>query len=1849
MAERTVAETISGMHQALQDYIEATYHISDPGLVHQRLKLLGTPGIISQRPYVESTPRYQSGKVLADLGLPPAVTDLFSTLSKPRGQSSPIIYDPLYHHQSEALIQTLNEEKSLIVMTGTGSGKTECFLLPILGKLALEAASNDSFQRFSAVRAIVLYPMNALVNDQLGRMRLLYGDPRVVEHFHKVGGRPARFARYTSRTLYPGVRTPEKDSIRLAPIGEYFVRFLELAQSEDPVEREAALALIAALKKRGKWPAKPDLLKWYGKKGDRWYDPSTSKYKRCVTLPDDSELLTRHEVLAAPPDILVTNYSMLEYMLMRPIERPIFDKTREWLKACPKEKLLLVLDEAHLYHGAAGAEVALLLRRLRQRLGIPADRLQVICTSASFREASYAPTFAGKICGKAATDFVTIQGKLQLRAGEKSGVDADAVALTKIDLTAFYESDTDAARLKLLTGFLASRGVSGHSSVASALYAALENYGPMSTLVNLTMKEAKPVEDLSSAIFPGSAKESADRAITVLMALGSIARKTEGEPGLLPCRVHAFYRGLPGLWICMDADCTALSTNERNGIAGKLYAQPRDYCSCGARVLEFFTCRNCGTAHARAYTDNLKDPDFLWSEAGGAFRSLMGRFEELQPLDILLEQPIGDNAVLAEFDLVTGRMNPPRLGTRNRQVSIPRDRVPTGGDSADENKSPSGQFRPCAVCQEYGAYNRSTVQDHQTKGDEPFQTLIARQIQMQPPSPRPATKLAPMRGRKVLVFSDSRQTAARLAPNLQDYSVQDALRPLLILGFKTLQHRPEARELLSLDDSFLAVLLAAKLLKVRLRPELKQGESFESDRIIERAVADDSWKTSGGIVSLIAKIGRQRPPSALLLAIIRTLKHPYYGLESLALASLVERSEYSERICKLPDLPGFVNSDKFKLGVARLWIRAWRSAGFWLSGMPPEWARTEVSARSGKFKEISRFLNDKNAVKKFETAWLPSLLEWFTERIDAKSYRIKGSELTLDISGAWAYCKACKTTQRPIEGVQRCINCELDKVSTIDPDTDPVFLARKSYYRLPTLAALRPKPEAPVVLIAAEHTAQLNTAQNTEVFSRAEENELLFQDVDLGSFDGRERPAIDVLCSTTTMEVGIDIGALSGVSLRNMPPARANYQQRAGRAGRRGNAIATVTAFGSADSHDEHYFSNPDQMIRGPVEDPTLTLDNAQIAQRHVTAFLLQRYHQERLPKIEPSQQPQLFAVLGNVDDFKNPTSILNRDDFGAWLSESEESLRPELDSWLPIEIETKERAELLKGFVSITLEQIDFAIKDDGTKKATRPVKAMPAASKSDDQEADTQEIEAETGDARQKSGATSEHLLDRLLYKGVLPRYAFPTDVATFYVFDNQKSTSFRPSFQYTPSQGLTVALSQYAPGKEVWIGGKVWTSGAIYSPIPGERYAAWEKRKLYFECSNCRYARTVPRTEAARGEIQDCAACGKHGSFGKARYWLRPPGFAHPTALEEGTTSDDQLARSYATRAKLLAPTPVDANKWRKVNAKVRSHFTRDHLLVTNSGPKNEGYTYCGACGLIEPTALLEGTAHKEHAKPYPDQKAPLCPGGVASPGLVLGTDFISDVLLASLSVQAPVSLLPGLLSTDVALRTLSEALTSSACSLLELDRQELQAEFRPALTENGWRGLEAEIYLYDTLPGGAGFSQRVGELGIRVFNKALEILEGCAGQCDRSCYRCIRSYKNKFEHELLDRHLGAALLRYLLKNEPLKLPEIRLNKSTDLLFEDLSRKGIEGWEFSRSATITVPGMGPIKAPIYARGAQGEAVIALHTPLTPNEAPSDEIRELRALSPKTNVILIDELVVSRSLPRASLEVMSRLGITS
>ena len=1143
-----------------------------------------------------------------------------------------------------------------------------------------------------------------------------------------------------------------------------------------------------------------------------------------------------------------------------------------------------------------------------------------------------------------------------------------------------------------------------------------------------------------------------------------------------------------------------------------------------------------------------------------------------------------------------------------------------------------------AVCGKTARFGRSYVQDHQTKGDQPFQALVAKQLQVQPPSAVEATPFAPLQGRKVLTFSDSRQVAARLAPNLQMYSTRDSLRPLIAWGYRRLQNESTLQRHLSLEGLYLAVLLASNYLNVRLRPEIKSGETFDADRTIRDAIAGGD----ADLLGLYMDIGNTRPPEALLDQIVATVQDRFLGLEALALASIAERSRHTADLQQLPPIEGIAETSDAKVELARAWLRCWQSRGFWLSSMPPVWWRrsrskgVSIRGQRGWFKAMNTVLMEETVRRTFRDEWLPKLLSLFTEDMGSGFKRLRGSELTLHLDGTWVHCTSCKSVHRPVSSIAHCLDCGSRDTRQMDPNDDPVFLARKGFYRNPVTAALGIPPRQPIALVAAEHTAQLNAPQNEDVFSKAEENELLFQDIAFNRDDPRST-AVDVLSSTTTMEVGIDIGALSGVALRNMPPSRANYQQRSGRAGRRGNAVATVVAFGSADSHDEHYFTEPDGMIRGKVVDPRLTLDNREIVRRHIRAYLLQSYHQDRIPSIDSDHPHDLFSVLGTVSDFRSGASVLNRDDFAAWLTGHNEQLREHVSSWIPEELDPDDRRILLTDLEDDCISAIDAAI---GHGSGNRE--------ESSDADVDPQpEVSDEEGEERPWQHAGTEKLLDRLLYCGKLPRYAFPTDVATFHVFDLDRSSRFRQIMRFAPQQGLPTALTQYAPGKQVWISGKCYTSGAVYSVNPDDRYTAWESKRIYMECRECGFASTYPIGQASRNETRDCQACGGEDTFGPGRYWLRPPGFAHPVDVEELTSPDDMPEISYATRAKLTMDTPDEEAAWLPINDRSRVLRARQHLLVSNTGPRKDGYTYCTKCGRIEASIERSSKITGPHLKPYPDDdNRQGCDGTHSSRHIVLGTDFITDIALFSMRVEPPISLKPGHTSTVVALRTLSEALAKAACQLFELEPGELMAEYRPALTPAGKKGLEAEIFLYDTLPGGAGFSAELANSGTELFQAAHSLLKACPGNCDSSCYRCLRSFKNKIEHSLLDRHIGAQLLKYLITGKLTEFSRDRLRSSTALLYSDLCRQACPNVRFSMNAPVSAASGATLTAPTLAERADGQqVVIALSAPLTPGH-PADPLVAAALADQIIPVVVENELIVRANLPAATRNVIHRLN---
>jgi hypothetical protein len=261
--------------------------------------------------------------------------------------------------------------------------------------------------------------------------------------------------------------------------------------------------------------------------------------------------------------------------------------------------------------------------------------------------------------------------------------------------------------------------------------------------------------------------------------------------------------------------------------------------------------------------------------------------------------------------------------------------------------------------------------------------------------------------------------------------------------------------------------------------------------------------------------------------------------------------------------------------------------------------------------------------------------------------------------------------------------------------------------------------------------------------------------------------------------------------------------------------------------------------------------------------------------------------------------------------------------------------------------------------------------------------------------------------------------------------------------------------------------------------------------------------------------------------------------------------------------------------------------------------------------------------------------------------LGTTFRTDILLISIKVEPPISLFPGLPATDAALRTAAEALATAACKILQIEPGEIRAEYRPAMTDGGRDGREAEIFLYDTLPGGAGFSKLIGESLTEILAAATEILEKCPANCDRSCYRCLRSYKNKLEHSILDRHVGAGLLRYLSGGDLQALPVARVKESTRILFEDLKRQEYVGLQIRMNAPAEVSGLGRISAPILVSSSDGtQLIVAISEPLCP-DLPCD-----RSLVPAKEYGTVpfrsvNDMLVRLNLPGATVGILKLVGI--
>jgi len=1758
------------LHVQLERYIEAQYPIRHASVVAERHALLETTKVISQEPFIESTPGYASGPLYSSLALPSPITAALEDLAS---WEQPVIPSRLYKHQAEALEAFLGHDDDLVVVTGTGSGKTETFLLPILMRSLEEARLRPRAFGMSAMRALILYPMNALVNDQLKRLRALFGDPRLASWLRQRYGtrRPVRFGMYTSRTPYPGMMSDEKNSKQLLPLLDYY---LTLAQEQPEQTQE--------LKARGRWPE---------------LDLETLRMAilagKIHVGDNDYELYTRHQMHLCCPDILITNYSMLEYMLMRPIERTIFQQTAEWLRQDTANTLLIVLDEAHLYSGVTGAEIALLLRRIQARLGIDRDRVRYILTSASLDPGDEGQRgildFAATLVGtrtQRGSGFAIIQGQ-RVEAPPSSATsyipEQEATALAKFDLQAFTHRTTNPTAGREAVATLAEDldwpSPPPYEGLPHYLGQQLLRLQAFRQLWKLTTGHAQAFQNIAHHLFPTLDEQERGLATSALLALAAAATTADERP-LLPVRAHLFFRGLPPIYACVNPQCSARRVKDGTpGELGALWLSTRLHCTCGARVYELYGHRNCGAIFLRVFAPN-EPADFYWHEPGD-----IAHFGEGDKRETLLlvgqPHPKASNLEAVYLHTITGRViaAQPR---ENRQTLLDQDvdllRVyrPTqvspsvrrkDKSEEDANDEYSLHWKSCPVCRK--RLHETSITSLSTKGAQPFVNLIRRQFELQPPSATEQIDLdsAPNMGRKVLLFSDGRQRAARLARDLPREVELDTFRQALLLAVA--RRRQKAGQPLVRMDNALYREFVAVCAEHRL-----YFFDGESQTALLRFINElrDAYELD---VELAASEGWEPPiPQGYRLALLRQVADRFYSMQHMC-AAVVEPTATSLRLLKKK--PIFARLEESNL---RALIVNWFDALFDESAFDcsiSSWDRKETVPGDGLVVVGGNQVEGWNDAEKAAETLLGyvrselqqlrmALVDEFCEVKEGVAFlKPEKLALRLTLEDSWHQCSDCaQLIWLPLGG--KCPNSHCGSSQLIQlPGDDPGLRARTDFYREPirqVILGLR----SPMHLTAEEHTAQLSYRDTQQVSSTTEQYELRFQDIGISTV----RPAVDILSCTTTMEVGVDIGSLLGIGLRTMPPRRANYQQRAGRAGRRSAALSTVLAYSENGSHDAHYFEHPDEMISGALPSPKISQVNERLARRHVQAALIQTFFLEYLQdtgRISTRQYGYLTEALGTARTFFTAPESYGLAGFERWLKDMLEGHIPRLAqqiiTWLPDMLGSRPRsASQKRDFVRTVADDFVADLRRVGELLFPR-------------------QTDKDSGEQDKQFGPSSEELmlLDLLFEHGFLPTYAFPRDVRSFVIEERKQASNgaWRIGIKQRPQQSVDIALSEYVPGRELIVDKETYRVGGIYvDPFPGatlaNRVPSLFKRgqSAFAFCANCGYTqREKMRDEATRQ--RSCPLCQASLAI---QDMLDPLGFAPIGARrqEPGQLQNASPAQGGTmTQVKLVLPL-TDAEDFMHVTAGSRvawSYAEHRELLIANSGIAGEGFSVCRSCGAAAPgnPTWLE----QAHDRPF------LVPGWMTASRKCYGSDgiwrgylghtFHSDLLLLRFRWPDEVAYHVGRPWMRDALDTLAQAILLAATRLLDIATSDLQVGWSYTVAAPGANAAQrvpprmADFFVFDTLSGGAGYATQVGQHIELLLSRTQNILTSCPEQCERSCYRCLRTYTNRILHSHLDRHLSGMLLRSILNGQaPATLSIAQQTAQLDMLRQFLELAGL-----------------------------------------------------------------------------------------
>ncbi|BBX34829.1 DEAD/DEAH box helicase [Mycolicibacterium mageritense DSM 44476 = CIP 104973] len=1497
--------------------------------------------LLTKGPILEMTPPYETGATCREL-----ITEGILHPDFARIDSKAFRIDrPLYLHQ-EAAVRKFTAGRNLVVSTGTGSGKTESFLIPIINAL-IEESSRGTLG--PGVRALLLYPMNALANDQLKRLRaVLAAVPEIT------------FGRYTGETV-EHARDAEA----------------EFAQANPGQQR----------------------------------------------LPN--ELLSRDEMRGAPPHLLLTNYAMLEYLLLRPVDMDLFDGAHAgtWR--------FIVMDEAHVYDGAQGSEVALLIRRLKQRVA-PGANLQCIATSASLN---------GSVRNdprSEAMEFATnlFDAKFEYADGDTAEQDlVEPVRKTHAPTPTW--SLTGDQLLGLRSGALKLDDV--FPSTASAA-AALASERSMVELKDALSAGPVDVRTLRERLWPDDDRSA--ELLDALVELGSGIQDDGGHP-VLSARYHLFVRATEGAYVSFNDDGPHI-------FLGRHEVDPQT----GRAVFEFGTCTRCGAVHLAGDVEH-RDRREYFVPSKAADRSVNWLVLADEQGDVLDDE---DELTLADLDKAKSDPTTRRLctgcGLIADAVATTCPGVNCGGGQMLLVREHAHATRVMSRCTECGTQSRQGVRRLRTDVNA-APAVVTTALYQQLPEATDESADQVGGGRKLLMFSDSRQAAAFAAPYL-DRTYTRMLERRYIT--QALRDPSAAGEELPLKD--LALL-------TRERADAA-GHFPRAMGKIEISQAVNQW-ISGELMTLDTRQSLEGL-GLMRVALRPATPIPLRGFTSLGLTDdeswallneLVKTIRLQAAVTVLDRVD--VRDERFAPRNTRVRMK---SVGSDRAKQIISWSPSAASATNSRITFLRKVLadlsNDTPAERILEGSWKllesSGLLASEAERgAGGYVYQLDHNQLGVS-NGAecqWYSCDACRLltafSVRDICPNSRCTG-RLKPFELPDPAEDT------NHYRV----VYQTMNTAP--LTAREHTAQWSAKEAAEIQ----------RDFISG--------AVNVLSCSTTFELGVDVGDLQSVVMRNMPPKTANYVQRAGRAGRRAASAALVVTYANRSAHDLAQYQNPTAMIAGQMRIPWVPVDNARIGRRHAHSIALAAYFRhcyetdgEWWKAAGPFFSPNIAggpSPADGVREFLTPVPAHVQDALAQALPAGVQTdIGVHDGSWVAPLVEL---LESVQDELSQDVADIDARIEES--------VKARKFGV--------SKQLE-ET-----KRTILGRPLLGYLGSRNILPKYGFPVDTVELNTLNSTEAIGRKLALD----RDLSMAIYDYAPGNQVVAGGKLWTSAGLRKR-PGKELV----RHKYRVCTTCgRFERGA--------ELDPAVPCPSCMDPFKSIGTLVVPEFGFVAASDTrdvGSAPPDRRwhGGSYVeTHGDEIGTYHWAGSSGLKVSARAG---VRAWLAAVSDGT-GEGFQLCQWCYWAAP--VERGSRRRKHQRPDNGRE---CDGPLER--ISLGHRYQSDI--AEFTFDGA----PYLKDQEANWLSALYAILEGASYALEITRDDIDGAL-------SWSAdHRRSIVLFDTVPGGAGSAKRIAENIGLVLESTVKRVTSCDCGEETSCYGCLRSYRNGRFHESLSRRAALQILR------------------------------------------------------------------------------------------------------------------------